>query len=132
MINTDNSKASVKKRKAPPGAWKPGQSGNTSGAPKRGQSWAERIKEISEMTGPEVAALYDTRAKEFAKLPNNVTVKDLIIISVFGSMLREPSPGLWTETMNRADGKVKEMIEHSGELHLQNVEEVLSKLYGKQ
>ena len=30
--------------------WKPGQSGNPNGRPKKGQSWAEIIRELGDMT----------------------------------------------------------------------------------
>lgn len=44
-----NRSASQKpKRKAPSTAWKPGQSGNPAGAPKRGMSWREIIDEVGE------------------------------------------------------------------------------------
>jgi hypothetical protein len=91
--------------------WKPGQSGNPAGAPKRGDSWAETIKAIGEMDGPGIAALWDTQHKEFAKLPEGITMKQLVVMTVYASLLREPSPGNWRELMERADGKVSLPVE---------------------
>jgi hypothetical protein len=103
------------KRKPPKSAWKPGQSGNPKGAPKRGESWAETIKKIGELDGPEIASLWDTQHKEFAKLPEGITMKQLVVMTVYAALLREPSPGNWRELMERADGKVKDQVELSGD-----------------
>jgi len=84
---------------------------NLAGAPKRGDSWAETIKAIGEMDGPSIAALWDTQHKEFVKLPSGITMKQLVVMTVYASLLREPSPGNWRELMERADGKVTIPIE---------------------
>lgn len=86
-------------------SWKPGQSGNPLGAPKRGQSWAEIITEIGNMTGPEVSKLAGKIGKEFATLDPGVTVKTLVVIRVYGQMINEPSPGLLNAFMDRVEGK---------------------------
>lgn len=110
MSHTANNKTTVK-RKAPPRAWKKGQSGNPKGAPKRGESWAETIKAIFDLDGPDIAAMWDTQHKEFGKLPEGISVKQLVVMTVAASMLREPSPGLWRELMERVEGKVKDVID---------------------
>lgn len=84
---------------------------NPIGAPKRGDSWAETIKAISDLDGPQIAAMWDTQHKEFGKLPDGISVKQLMVMTVVASMLREPSPGLWKEMMDRAEGKVKEVVD---------------------
>lgn len=109
---TVNSRGSAKKK--PRG--KPFQKGgdsriNLNGAPKRGDSWAETIKAIGEMDGPSIAALWDTQNREFGKLPEGITMKQLVVMTVYASLLREPSPGNWRELMERADGKVTIPIE---------------------
>ncbi len=95
---------------------------NPLGAPKRGDSWAETIKAIGEMDGPSIAALWDTQHREFGKLPEGITMKQLVVMTVYAALLREPSPGNWRELMERAEGKVKEQIEHSGEVRLIEVD----------
>ena len=84
---------------------------NPFGAPKRGDSWAETLKRISEMDGPDIAAMWDTQHKEFSKLPQGISVKMLMSLTVVASLLREPSPGLWKEYMERAECKVKDVID---------------------
>lgn len=91
--------------------WKPGQSGNPAGAPKRGDSWTETIKAIGEMDGPAIAAMWDTQHKEFSKLPQGISMKMLVVMTVYASLLREPSPGNWRELMERAEGKVALPVE---------------------
>ena len=87
---------------------------NPIGAPKRGDSWAETIKAVGEMDGPSIAQLWDTQHKEFNKLPEGITMKQLVVMTVYAALLREPSPGNWRELMERADGKVKDEQEHHG------------------
>jgi hypothetical protein len=107
---SDNTSATHKKRKAPRSAWKPGQSGNPLGAPKRGQSWAEIITEIGNMTGPEVAKLAGKMGKEFVTLEPGVTLKTLVVIRVYGQMINEPSPGLLNSFMDRVEGKPNQPV----------------------
>lgn len=94
------------KRKAPSTAWKPGQSGNPAGAPKRGESWAEIIKRIGEMEPGEAAAKFGEIAKQLRSLPNGVTLKELVVMRVYAAMLFEPTSALWGHMMDRADGEV--------------------------
>ena len=89
-------------------SWKKGQSGNPAGAPKRGQSWKEIIAEIGDMTGPEVAAFSGKLGHEFASLPNDVTLKKLTVVRVYGGLLNDPQPGLLNAFMERAEGKVSQ------------------------
>jgi hypothetical protein len=91
---------------------------NPIGAPKRGDSWAETIKLVGEMDGPSIAQLWDTQHREFGKLPEGITMKQLVVMTVYAALLREPSPGNWRELMDRAEGPVKELIEHSGEVNV--------------
>jgi hypothetical protein len=91
---------------------------NVDGAPKRGDSWAETIKLVGEMDGPSIAALWDTQHREFGKLPEGITMKQLVVMTVYAALLREPSPGNWRELMDRAEGPVKELVEHSGEVNI--------------
>ena len=91
---------------------------NLKGAPKRGDSWAETIKSIGEMDGPSIAALWDTQHREFGKLPEGITMKQLVVMTVYAALLREPSPGNWRELMDRAEGPVKQQDEHSGRVEI--------------
>jgi hypothetical protein len=84
---------------------------NPLGAPKRFDSWAETIKLVGEMDGPSIAALWDTQHKEFGHLPKGITMKQLVVMTVYAALLREPSPGNWRELMDRAEGPVKEQID---------------------
>lgn len=89
---------------------------NPLGAPKRGDSWAETIKSIGEMDGPSIAALWDTQHKEFVKLPEGITMKQLVVMTVYAALLREPSPGNWRELMDRAEGPVKSIVKVEDDL----------------
>lgn len=86
-------------------SWKPGQSGNPTGAPKRGQSWAEIVKEIGDLTGPEIAAKVGQWSQYMAGLPGDVTVKTLVVIRAYEALLKDPDPKLLIALMDRAEGK---------------------------
>lgn len=108
-VKSDNT-VKTDKRKAPKTAWKKGQSGNPHGAPKRGESWREIIDSIGNMTGQEVSKIAGAMSRDFARLPENVTLKQLVIMRTYAQMINEPSPGLLTALMERTDGKVTQPI----------------------
>ena len=100
-------KKTTTKRK---GRWKPGESGNPKGAPKRGQSWAEIIKEIGELTPDEARAMSQ---KIFAQiqLGNKITLKQAVVLRVYAALLFEPQPGMLNILIERAEGKVSLPVE---------------------
>ena len=106
--NVANTKTSAK-RKPTPASWKPGQSGNPKGAPKRGQSWAEVIRDIGEMTPDEARALSEKIFAE-VRLGNEITLKQAVVMRVFAGLLFDPTPGNFRELMDRADGSVKHNV----------------------
>lgn len=99
------------KRKAPSTAWKPGQSGNPKGAPKRGESWQEIIKRYGELTPPEAAELSLELTKKLLSIGDGVTLKQAVVLRVYADLLYEPNPGLLNSFMERAEGKVSQPIE---------------------
>lgn len=44
-------------------------------------------------------------------MPKGITMKQLVVMTVYAALLREPSPGNWRELMDRAEGPVKEQID---------------------
>lgn len=102
---TDKPKAKAK-RKPPRSAWKPGQSGNPAGAPKRGESWAEMIKRVGELTPGEAAERSLELAKRLLDIGDGVTLKEAVVLRVYSAMLFEPDGRLWGQMMDRAEGKV--------------------------
>lgn len=93
---------------APPGAWKPGQSGNPRGAPVQGTSWAAVIKVVSEMTAKQLADFVGSGwlQSQLAKMPQTVSMKYLVVIRWFVAQMNDPSPSLAGVIMDREDGKV--------------------------
>lgn len=94
------------KRKGNPTWVKGGPSPNPAGAPKRGQSWAETIKEIGNLTPDEARSISQ---KIFAQvnLGNAITLREAVVMRVFAGLLFDPTPGNFRELMDRADGPVK-------------------------
>ena len=98
-------------KRVPPKAWKKGQSGNPKGAPKRGESWAEIIKRIGDMTPIEAADHANEIAKQLRKLGGGLTLKEAVVIRVYAALLFEPQASLLNTFMERAEGKVIQPIE---------------------
>ena len=114
MSETAN-KAKTKRTK-PKSAWKPGQSGNPRGRPKDGESWAAIIKSVGDMYPTDLIAFIgkdNDLGRMLSKLPANVQMKYLVTARVFSALMFEPTNGLWKETMDRAEGKVKESLDLS-------------------
>jgi hypothetical protein len=93
------------------GSWQAGKSGNPKGRPPDGESWAARIKSLSNMTGEELAAFVGRQAAGFKPL-GDVTVKDAVILSVFKSLIDYPDARLFTAIMERAEGKLAQTVKH--------------------
>ena len=109
------------RRKAPRSAWKPGQSGNPAGAPKRGESWAEIIKRIGDMEPGEAAHTFGEIAKQLRNMPEGVTLKEFVVMRIYAAMLFEPSSSLWGHMLDRVDGKVKDEIDAKGDITIRVV-----------
>lgn len=100
--NTKRSQVQKKAAKLRPQTWKPGQpSPNPAGAPKRGESWAEIIQRIGEMTDA-----------EFVKLKHaDPTQKQQAIMAIYMALKNDPQPGVFNAIMERTEGKVTEKLE---------------------
>jgi len=109
------------KRTVPKTAWKPGQSGNPAGAPKRGESWAEIIKRIGDMEPGEAAQTFGEIAKQLRSMPGGVTLKEFVVMRIYAAMLFEPSSSLWGHMLDRVDGKVKDEIDAKGDITIRVV-----------
>lgn len=102
--NSANTKRSTAQKRAAqirPQTWKPGESGNPTGAPKRGESWAEIIQRIGEMTDAEFIQLKR----------NNPTQKQQAIMAVYMALKNDPQPGVFNAIMERTEGKVADKLE---------------------
>jgi len=117
---TANSSKSLNKskRKAPPKAWKPGQSGNPKGRPAEGESWAAIIKEISAMSADELFEIVgktngriNDLGAAYKQMPPGVAMKKLVVARILAALMFEPSHGLWHELMDRAEGTVKSQMD---------------------
>jgi len=102
----------TEKRQPPPTAWKPGQSGNPNGAPKRGESWREIIDSVGKMFAEEVSAEVGNNdlGRAYRQLPRGIAMKRLVVMRVFAALMFEPTAGLWNPLMERVEGKVIQPI----------------------
>lgn len=81
--------------------WPKGVSGNPAGAPKRGESWAEIIQRIGEMTDAEYVQLKRS----------NPTQKQQAVMAIYMALKNDPQPGVFNAIMDRTEGKVTEKLE---------------------
>jgi hypothetical protein len=98
-------------RKANRTSWRKGVSGNPKGAPKRGESWAETVKAIGDLTPSELAAKCTTFALQVAPLGDGLTMREAVVIRTFVALLNEPTGGLLSALMSRAEGLPRQQIE---------------------
>ena len=66
------------------------------------------------MTAEEVIAIVgkdNDLGVAFAQMPKGVQLKYLINFRVVASLMFEPTSGLWKELMERAEGKVKDVVD---------------------
>jgi hypothetical protein len=100
-------KAGVSRRKMPKGKpWPKGTSGNPKGRPKERESWAAIINEIGALTPLEAAQRCAALAKPLTRLGSQVTLKEAVVISVYLSLLHDPSAGLLNSLMERGEGRL--------------------------
>lgn len=123
MEQSDNTvKTDKPKRKAPRTAWKPGQSGNPKGAPKDGESWAAIIKEISNMPPDEIFELVgktngkiNDLGRAYKQMPPKVVMKKLVVARVLAALMFDPNSSLLNTLMERAEGKVPDVLKGDGD-----------------
>jgi hypothetical protein len=84
---------------------------NPRGAPKRGESWAEIIKRIGDMTPVEAANHANAIASKLRTMGDAITLKEAVVVRVYASLLFEPTSSLLNTFMERAEGKVTEPID---------------------
>ena len=96
---------------------------NKEGAPKRGQTWQEAVKRLTDMTRDELIAYVgpkSTLGRQLKELPPNVPVKDALILIAFIQFGRDPNPRLLATLMDREDGKPNQPI--SGKIGVYEVD----------
>jgi hypothetical protein len=118
-VSANTVKRKVGRKVTPKSAWKKGQSGNPTGAPKRGQSWREIVKEVGNLTPAEADEYCHLIAQKIKSLGDGVTLKQAVILRVFTALLFEPDARLLAVIMDRDEGKVAQPIELSWREKLQ-------------
>ncbi len=94
---------------------------NGPGAPKRGESWKEIIKEVGNLTPQEADDYCHTIASKIKSLGDGVTLKQAVVLRVFTALLFEPDARLLAIIMDRDEGKVAQPVELSWREKLQEV-----------
>ena len=86
---------------------------NRKGAPVRGQSWAETIKRITDMTAGEAIAYVGEKSsvgKLLKELPADLPIKDALVFITIINYGRDPNARTLTAIMDRESGKPAQPI----------------------
>jgi hypothetical protein len=87
---------------------------NLEGAPKRGQSWQETTKRITNMTRDELVAYVGGKRTRIGKLlasaTSEIPVKDAMVIAAVVAFLIDPNPRMLQALSDREDGKPNQPI----------------------
>lgn len=126
---SENSVRTPKKRGAKPGQhtnpayeWKPGQSGNPNGAPRKGMSCAETIRTLKQLTPAELRHALKQGGgtgrsgmeQALALMPQGVPLGLLLHGSAIVHGVCEPQPGILSYLRDTDEGKPTERQEISG------------------
>ena len=86
---------------------------NKEGAPKRGQTWGESVKRITDMTREEVIKYVGARTRIgrlMKELPPKIPIKDALILSSIIAYGREPNARMFQALTDREEGKPNQPI----------------------
>lgn len=86
---------------------------NAGGAPRKGQSWQETIKRITDMTRDEAIEFVGARTKLgrlLKELPPNVPIKDAMVFISIIHYGREPNAKMFAALTDREEGKPNQPI----------------------
>lgn len=108
LSTEDKLKVSGKRRRPPPTAWKPGESGNPSGRPKNQFSFAKQFRNSFNKKASEVHTTKE-RAEELGIDPESITVGELFAMSIISDSMKGRD-GIAKEIINRIDGKVPDIV----------------------
>jgi hypothetical protein len=101
-------KVSGKRRRPPPTAWKPGESGNPSGRPKNQFSFAKQFRNQFNKKASEIFTTKE-RALELGIDPGSITVGELFAASIISDSMKGRD-SIAKEIINRIDGKVPDVV----------------------
>ena len=94
---------------------------NKEGAPKRGQTWKESIKRITDMTREEAIKYVGARTRIgrlLKELPPNIPIKEALIFSSIIAYGREPNARMLQALTDREEGKPPQAIDLNGNMNL--------------
>jgi hypothetical protein len=90
---------------------------NRKGAPKRGQSWAEVIKKLTDMTREELIKYVGPKTRLgrlLMEMPEGIPIKESLVIATIIAYGREPNARMLSTIMDREDGKSVQPVEVNG------------------
>jgi len=87
---------------------------NLEGAPRRGQSWRETTKRLTDMTRDELVEYVGGKRTRVGRLlasaTSDIPVKDAMVIAAAVAFLIDPNPRMLATLMDREEGKPEQPI----------------------
>lgn len=87
---------------------------NRNGSGKRGQTWGESVKRLTNMTRDELIAYVGAKTRLgrlLKELPPDIPVKDALILATIVSYGREPNAKMFQALTDREDGKPPQSLD---------------------
>ena len=108
-----------------------GVSGNPSGRPKDGESWAGVFKDLANKTAEELASMFGENdlGLAYRKFPKGVQMKYLVGGRILAALMHDPSGSLLTSYMERMEGKVPDNSNHTITLTVDGLTDAIKKIY---
>lgn len=124
-----NSKKTATKPRGKP--FPKGVSGNPSGRPKDGESWAGVFKDLANKTAEELASMFGENdlGLAYRKFPKGVQMKYLVGGRILAALMHDPSGSLLTSYMERMEGKVPDNSNHTITLTVDGLTDAIKKIY---
>lgn len=124
-----NSKKTATKPRGKP--FPKGVSGNPSGRPKDGESWAGVFKDLANKTADELASMFGENdlGLAYRKFPKGVQMKYLVGGRILAALMHDPSGSLLTAYMERMEGKVPDNSNHTITLTVDGLTDAIRKIY---
>lgn len=87
---------------------------NKDGAPRRGQTWRESVKRLTDMDRDELIEYVGGKKTRIGRLlasaPANIPIKDSVIIAAITAFLIDPSPRMFQVLADREEGRPNQPI----------------------
>ena len=106
---------------------------NPAGAPRRGSSWSETVRKMSDMTRDELIAMVGASTevgRHLKEMPPGITMKEAMVLISFIAFGRDPDAAMFKALADREEGKPRQTVQVDGMMDISKTQGLLDKAYG--